>query len=285
MREFVWFITGASRGFGLEIARAALKRGDRVVATARSPIVVEQALGASERLLAVELDVTDDWQIDTAVKAALERFGRIDILVNNAGRGLLGAVEESSADEIRAVYALNIDGLLAVTRAVLPSMRAQRFGRVLNISSVGGVRALPGFGVYSSTKFAVEGLSEALHDELLPLGIRVMIVEPGVFRTDFLDSQSLVRTKRQIRDYDLSVGVMREWAQTNNHAQPGDPVKGAAVIVEVATLDEPPFRLQLGSDCVARIESKLSDMHRELEAWRKWAVSTDYGSKADEPAA
>ena len=179
MNSLVWFITGASRGFGLEIARAALARGDSVVAAARDRQVVERELGRSERLLAVELDVTDERQAQEAVSAALARFGQIDVLVNNAGRGLLGAVEESSAEEVRSVFAVNVDGLLTVTRAVLPAMRSRRSGRILNISSVGGFGAWPGWGVYCATKFAVEGLSEALHAELLPLGISVTVIEPA----------------------------------------------------------------------------------------------------------
>ena len=196
MKSLVWFITGASRGFGLEIARAALERRDSVVAAARDPKVVEGALGQREQLMAVELDVTDERQAQSAVSAAFERFGQIDVLVNNAGRGLLGAVEEASAEEVRSVFAVNVDGLLNVTRMVLPSMRARRSGRILNLSAVGGFDAWPGWGVYCATKFAVEGLSEALRAELLPLGIHVTIIEPGTLRTDFLDASSLWRAAR-----------------------------------------------------------------------------------------
>ena len=168
MKSLVWFITGASRGFGLEIARAVLERGDAVVAAARDPKVVEITLGQRDKLLSVELDVTDERQAQASVRAALARFGQIDVLVNNAGRGLLGAVEEASAEEIRSVFAVNVDGLLNVTRAVLPSMRERRSGRILNLSAAAGFGAWPGWGVYCATKFAVEGLSEALRAELLP---------------------------------------------------------------------------------------------------------------------
>jgi NAD(P)-dependent dehydrogenase (short-subunit alcohol dehydrogenase family) len=225
MQSLVWFITGASRGFGLEIARAALGRGDAVIAAARDPKAAERGLGRREQLLPVELDVTDEEQAQAAAAAALARFGQVDVLVNNAGRGLLGAVEEASAEEVRSVFAVNVDGLLNVTRAVLPSMRQRPSGRVLNLSSVGGFGAWPGWGVYCATKFAVEGISEALHAELLPLGIHVTIIEPGTFRTDFLDPSSLRRAMRVIDDYSGSGGSARQWADTANHNQLGDPSK------------------------------------------------------------
>jgi NAD(P)-dependent dehydrogenase (short-subunit alcohol dehydrogenase family) len=285
MKSQVWFITGASRGFGLEIARAALDRGDAVVAAARKPEEVESALGKHEQLLPVALDVTNEKQAQAAVEAALKRFKQIDILINNAGRGLLGAVEEASAEEVRSVFAVNLDGLLNMTRAVLPSMRARRSGRILNISSVGGFRAWPGWGIYSATKFAVEGISEAMQAELLPLGIHVTVIEPGTFRTDFLDASSLVRSKQVIDDYSATSGASRQWADDTNHGQLGDPVKGAAAIVTIATTEDPPVRVQLGSDCVAQVEAKLSNVAAELAKWRKLAKSTDIESSSKEPAA
>jgi NAD(P)-dependent dehydrogenase (short-subunit alcohol dehydrogenase family) len=276
MNSIVWFVSGASRGFGLEITRAALDRGDSVVAGARNPKDVTHALGESEPLLTVALDVTDAAQVRAAVDRALERFGQIDVLVNNAGRGLVGAVEEASDEETRSVFAVNVDGVLALTRAVLPSMRARRKGRIVNLSSVGGFAAIPGFGVYAATKFAVEGLSEAMHDELRPLGIDVIIVEPGGFRTDFLDPSSLQRAARVIDDYVSTSGTAREWAGMTNHEQWGDPAKAAAAIIEVATGPSPPLRLQLGADSVSRIEAKIHHVARELVQWRALAVSTGY---------
>ncbi|MFE9629014.1 oxidoreductase [Streptomyces sp. NPDC006527] len=271
----VWFITGASRGFGLEITRQALERGDSVVATARDPKAVHKALpDAGNRLLALPLEVTDEQQAQQAADAAIARFGRIDILVNNAGRGLLGAVEETSDDEARAVFDTNVFGLMSVTRAVLPLMRHRRTGRILNISSVGGFTAGAGWGVYGATKFAVEGLSEAMRAELAPLGIAVTVIEPGVFRTDFLDSTSLHHTKHTIDDYAATAGGTRAWAQHNNHAQPGDPVKAATAIIEVADSPQPPTRIQLGADCVARVEAKLELVANELTQWRELALST-----------
>ena len=225
--------------------------------------------------------MTDETQAQTAAAQALEHFGRIDVLVNNAGRGLLGAVEETSAEEVRDVFDTKVFGLLTVTRAVLPVMRRQRSGRVLNISSVGGFSSSAGWGVYCATKFAVEGLSEALRTELAPLGISVTIVEPGTFRTDFLDASSLQRVARTIDDYAATAGRTRAWVDDTNHAQLGDPVKAAAAMITVATSADPPLRLQLGADCVARVESKLATVVRELEQWRALALSTGHDDVRD----
>ncbi|MBA4867025.1 SDR family NAD(P)-dependent oxidoreductase [Streptomyces sp. PSKA54] len=272
-----WFITGASRGFGLEIARQALERGDKVVATARKPQDVEDALSQyGDRLLAVALDVTDAAQAREAVEKAVEKFGRIDILVNNAGRGVLGAVEETSDAEFRSVYDTNVFGLANVTRSVLPVMRRQRSGRILNLSSIGGFRSVPGFGVYCSTKFAVEGLSEAMRDELAPLGIQVTIVEPGYFRTDFLDATSLHTEGQVISDYAETAGAVRQAVPGLNHAQPGDPVKGATAILTLADAANPPLRAQLGSDCAAEMDRKIAQFREEADAWRELALSTDH---------
>ncbi len=277
----VWFVTGASRGFGREIVRGALAGGDAVVAAAREPEAVREALpDAGDRLLAVGLDVTDEAAARDAVAAAVERFGRIDVLVNNAGRGLVGAVEEASAEEVRALFDTNVFGMLSVTRAVLPEMRRRRSGRVINISSVGGFAAGVGWGVYAGTKFAVEGVSEAMRAELLPLGIFTTVVEPGVFRTDFLDGSSLHHSRRTIEDYAGSAGRTRGWVQETNHTQPGDPARAAAAIVEIARAEEPPLRLQLGADCVARVEAKLAAVAGELAAWRGLSLSTGYDAPA-----
>lgn len=272
-----WFITGASRGFGLEIARKALAEGDAVIATARDAQQIKAELpDAGDRLLPVNLDVTDEAAAELAVAAGVEAFGRIDVLVNNAGRGLLGAVEEASDAEVRAVYDVNVFGLLAVTRAVLPVMRRQGSGRVLNITSVGGFTSGQGWGIYGSTKFAVEGMSEAMRVELAPLGIDVIIIEPGVFRTDFLDDSSLHTAEQVIEDYAQTAGQTRVWRTENNHAQAGDPVKAAAAIVAIAGAGDPPVRLQLGADCVARVEAKLEQVKTELDQWREVAVATAY---------
>ncbi len=270
-----WFITGASRGFGALIAAQALERGDNVVATARAPESVTKILGERPNLLAVALDVTDEKQAVAAVQSAVERFGGIDILVNNAGFGLLGAVEEATAQEVERVYATNVFGLLAVTRAVLPQMRRQRSGHILNMSSIGGFAASAGWGVYGSTKFAVEGITEALALELKPLGIHATIVEPGFFRTDFLDARSLSVSPSTIEDYKETVGAMRSFAAGANHAQPGDPAKLAEALMVLADMPEPPLRMPFGSDTIRRIETKNAFVAQELTHWRDLSVSTD----------
>jgi NAD(P)-dependent dehydrogenase (short-subunit alcohol dehydrogenase family) len=235
-----WFITGAARGLGYEMALHALEAGANVVATARDLSQVEAAFaaapGVSERLLPVALDVTNESQAMVAVEAAIARFSSIDVLVNNAGRGLLGAVEEASAAEVEAVFATNVFGLLNVTRAILPHMRAAHSGHILNISSMGGFAQVAGWGVYGATKFAVEGLSEAMQAELSPLGIKVTIVEPGSFRTSFLDGSSLRTTANELPDYAATVGRVRQ--------------------------------------SVAMVEDKLTRVRDELEAWRSLASST-----------
>jgi NAD(P)-dependent dehydrogenase (short-subunit alcohol dehydrogenase family) len=273
-----WLVTGASRGLGAQIAQEALDAGHCVIATARRPEEVRARFAAADpgQLTPAALDVTDAAAALAVAKIAEERFGGVDVLVNNAGRGLLGAVEEVSDSEARAVYDTNVFGLMNVLRAVLPGMRARRSGHVFNISSVGGFTTGTGWGVYGSTKFAAEGLSEALAQELAPLGIRVTIVEPGYFRTDFLDSSSLHRAAAVLDDYADSAGRVREVATSRNHDQPGDPAKAARAIVELAASAEPPLRMQLGRDSVERVEAKLRSVQTELDQWRAVALSTDH---------
>ncbi len=274
----VWLITGSSRGFGLEIARLALERGDAVVASSRDPSLVQAALpGFGDRLLAPALDVTNEDQAREAVAQAMQRYTRIDVLVNNAGRGLIGAAEGASDQGGRDLFESDVFGLLNVTRAVLPIMRRQRSGRVLNISSVGGfTNYRAGADIYAATKFAVEGISEAMRAELEPLGIWVTIVEPGAFRTGFLDPRSLRIAEQTIEDYAATAGQTREWAHQENRQQPGDPVKAAAAMIKIATVRNPPLRLPLGSDSIARIEEKLASVTAELDKWRELAQSTSY---------
>ena len=284
MANKVWFITGASRGFGLLIARDALARGDAVVAAVRNPQSIVETLGVHPMLLAVQLDVTREAAAMAAVRAAVERFGRIDVLVNNAGYGILGAVEEASADEVRRNYETNVFGLLHVTRAVLPVMRKQHSGHVMNISSVGGYSAYQGWGIYSSTKFAVEGLSEAMALELAPLGVHVTVVEPGFFRTDFLDASSLSETAARIDDYQDTVGAMRIFAAGVNHQQPGDPEKLSKALLQLADSARPPLRLHLGSDTVARVREKNRFVEQEMAVWLELSLSTDFEPPARQAA-
>lgn len=271
-----WLITGASRGFGALIAEQALQAGDAVIATARKPADVTARLGEHPNLLAVRLDVTREEEAHQAVAEGIKRFGRIDVLINNAGFGVLGAVEETSAAETERLFATNVFGVLNVTRAVLPHMRQQRSGHIVNISSLGGYQAYMGWGVYGSTKFAVEGITEALHQELAPLGIHATVVEPGFFRTDFLDEQSLVKTALELPDYDETVGKMRRMADDYNHAQPGNPAKLAEALLTLVNTANPPQRLPLGSDALARIAAKHSLVERETAQWKELALSTDF---------
>jgi len=270
----IWFVTGASRGMGAQIAAAAIEAGHSVVATARRKESLA-ALAQSENVLCLALDVTDEGQARSAADEAIHRFGRIDVLVNNAGYGLLGAIEETSSSEVKAIFDTNVFGLLNVTRAVLPFMRNQASGHIINMSSLGGHQASPGWGVYGSTKFAVEGITEALYAELKPLGIHATVVEPGFFRTDFMDASSLAHTATQIDDYKGTVGKTRAFAVENNHQQPGDPAKLALALIKLSELSEPPVRLQLGTDAVKRVEQKNALVNAESQRWLSLSTSTD----------
>ena len=270
----VWLVTGASRGIGAEIAKAVLSSGDRLIATARKKESLS-GLSPSDDLLCLSLDVTIEKETIAAVNEAMKHFGQIDVLVNNAGYGILGAVEETTSEEVEGVYRTNVFGLLNVTRAVLPVMRKQKSGHIINLSSLGGYQASAGWGIYGSTKFAVEGITEALYGELKPLGISATVVEPGFFRTDFMDGSSLAKTSIEIDDYDLTVGKTRKFAEEHNHQQPGDPAKLAKALIEVASLAEPPVRLQLGSDAVRRVQQKNAFVDAESQRWLSLSTSTD----------
>jgi NAD(P)-dependent dehydrogenase (short-subunit alcohol dehydrogenase family) len=272
----VWFITGASRGLGALMAKAAIADGNAVVATGRNAAAIDERLGESPAVLSIALDVTDEAQAKAAVKAAVEKFGRIDVLINNAGFGLLAAVEESSDADVRRIYDTNVFGLLNVTRAVLPAMRKQRSGHVINISSIVGYQAAAGVGVYSSTKFAVEGITEALHAELKPLGIHATLIEPGFFRTDLLDTSSLLVGKDIIDDYEETSGTLRRLAVDINHNQPGDPQKLATAVVTLVDAQTPPLRLPLGTDTLKAIAEKNAHVTTETQTWEALSQSTDF---------
>lgn len=276
-KQKVWFITGAARGIGLEILKAVLETGDNVVATVRSSAEsLADKLGNPENLQVVLLDITDEQQAIAAANQAVQKFGQIDVLVNNAGYGLLSAVEEATADEVRKNFETNVFGLLNVTRAVLPHMRKKRSGHIINISSVGGLSGYIGWGVYGSTKFAVEGLTEAFALELAPLGIHATVVAPGFFRTEFLDAASLTRSSHIISDYDETVGEMRKFATQANKKQPGDPVKLAKAIVKVANAEKPPVHLPLGKDSLQRYREKTANFEKDIEAWYDVITGTDH---------
>ncbi len=277
----VWFITGASRGFGFEIAKAVLKTGDKVVATVRSePENLLNLLNNDKNLLVTVLDVNDKNLVRTSVKAALDKYESIDVLVNNAGYGLLSAVEEASDEEVRQNYETNVFGLLNVTREVLPQLRQQRSGHIINLSSVGGLAGFPGWGLYCSTKFAVDGITESMALELAPLGIHATAVEPGFFRTDFLDSSSLITTKNIIADYADTAGEMRNQMTLANKKQPGNAEKLAQAFITLANCENPPVHLMLGKDTLAVFREKIATMEKEIEEWHDIITGTDHDDVA-----
>ena len=268
-----WFITGASSGFGMAFARFALDRGDNVVAIARSVSKLEaQVARAPDRVLAQKMDVTKAADIAPAVDAAVRRFGRIDYLFNNAGFGLVGAIEETSDAELRAVLDTNFFGAAAVTRAVLPVMRAQRSGAIVNISSMGGQMSFGGVGAYSASKFALEGMSEALAQEVAPFGIRVLIVEPGAFRTEF--GAEALRSMPVNPAYLDSLSGVRGVLHDMNGAQPGDPAKAAQAVVRALEADVTPLRLQLGADSIGAVRAHAEQLLADLAKWEKVGLDT-----------
>lgn len=270
----VWLITGCSSGFGRILAEMALARGDRVVATARK---VEQLADLTPalpgQLLALALDVTDRGSIDAAIAQVEAAFGRVDVLVNNAGFGLVGAVEELEPHEYRPMFDTNVFGLIEVTRAALPLMRRNSGDRIVNLSSVGGFAGRQGFGLYNASKFAVEGLSEALAEEVAPFGIKVIIVEPGAFRTAFL-GRSIAAGATRLAAYEATSGATRDFSAANDGAQIGDPRKGMLVLMKAILAEQPPLRLPLGRDALARVEGKLAAVSADLIAWRAAAEQT-----------
>lgn len=272
----VWLITGAVVGLGRELAEYLLETGARVVATGRKlEPLRELATRYPATLLVTPMDVTDAQQVEAAVTAAVKRFGRIDVLVNNAGFGLAGAVEESAEGEYRPLFETNVFGLIRVTQAVLPVMRKQRSGHVVNLSSIGGLAATPGFGMYNATKFAVEGLSEALAQELKPLGIGVTIVEPGPFRTKFL-ARAGTQAACRIADYDETAGRMREYFVERNGKQAGDPRKAAEAMVKAVESEHPPLHLLLGGMTLALLKGKLDALEQDVAAWEETTRGTDF---------
>lgn len=272
----VWFITGCSIGFGREFARAVLARGWRCIATARNKAALDDlAPEAGERLLRVSLDVTDPAQIAAAVAQARERFGAIDVLVNNAGYGYQSSIEEGEETQIRAQFDANVFGLFALTRAVLPVMREQKRGHVINITSVAGLAGFPGSGYYAASKHAVEGFSDALLAEAGPLGIKVTCVEPGPFRTEWA-GRSLVQTPNRIADYAETAGArMQRTAEGSGH-QPGDPARAAQAIIRITEVESPPRHFVLGAFGVDAVAARLRAALADIETWRAAGLATDF---------
>ncbi|MDQ6768464.1 MAG: oxidoreductase [Gemmatimonadota bacterium] len=280
-KDRVWFITGCSTGFGRELAKLVLERGYRAVVTARNPAKVEDiAAPHGDRALVLELDVTDPVEVDAAVKSADRRFGRIDVLVNNAGIGYFGAVEESDEEEIRRMFEINFFGLANMTRAVLPIMRRRRSGHIVNISSIGGLKSFPTLAYYNATKYAVEGFSEALALEVAPLGIKVTIVEPSGFRTDWA-GRSAAESKSRIADYAETAGKNLEDLRGYSGKQPGDPVRAGAAIIAAVESPNPPLRLLLGKAALKGARAKIDTLERDFDAWEKTTVEADFPDNAE----
>ena len=276
-KNAVWLVTGCSTGFGRELAKQALAQGYRVAVTARDPAEVQDLAGHG-KALALKLDVTDPAEIAAAVTATQERFGHIDVLVNNAGIGYFAAVEEGEDQEVRRMFDINVFGLAGMIQAVLPAMRARRSGCIVNVSSIGGLRSFPAIGYYNATKFAVEGLTEALWQEVEPLGIRVMLVEPSGFRTDWA-GRSAHESKVEIADYAATAGAARQGVRAVSGNQAGDPVRAMQAVIRAVASGAPPHRLLLGNAAYDGAMEKLAALTGEFTAWE--AVSRS----ADSPAA
>jgi NAD(P)-dependent dehydrogenase (short-subunit alcohol dehydrogenase family) len=268
----VWLITGANSGFGRAITEAAVAAGDIVAAAARNVTALDDLVAAHPgQVEALPLDVTDAPGVERTVRGVADRHGRIDVLVNTAGRSHVGATEETTDAELRSLFDVHVFGPAALIRAVLPHMRARRSGAIIQLSSVGGQMSYAGFSAYSATKFAIEGMSEALADEVRPLGIKVLIVEPGAFRTALFAN---ITASSQIADYAATVGPTRHMTQTSHGMQPGDPAKAAAAILTALDAGQTPLRLPLGDDSVDAILGHLDSVHAEVATWEKLARDT-----------
>jgi NAD(P)-dependent dehydrogenase (short-subunit alcohol dehydrogenase family) len=277
----VWLITGCSTGFGRELAEVVLAKGHRAVITARDLAKAEDIGKGNDRALHLKLDVTNDSDIEAVIKKTVEKFGRIDAVVNNAGYGYMAAIEEGEDKEIRAMFEANFFGLAAFTRAVLPQLRAQKSGHIFNISSIGGLVGFPGTGYYAATKFAVEGLSEALAKEVAPLGIKVTVIEPGPFRTDWA-GRSLKMTGKEIPAYAETAGARRKQISGYSGNQPGDPKRAAELMVKLFETAEPPLHIVLGKPGREFVMAKLDALHKDLETWKEAGLATDFpDTKAD----
>lgn len=274
MNDKVWFVTGASKGIGLSLARRLVEAGAKVAATSRTKGALVRELGDS--VLALEVDLLSEESVAAAVKATVERFGRIDVVVNNAGYGQIGALEELGDDEARKNFDVNVFGVLNVLRATLPHLRAQRSGHVFNIASVGGyVGGFAGWGIYCSTKFALAGLSEGLHAEVAEFGVKVTIVYPGYFRTDFLSPGSVGRPAKPIADYASARKSEELHTSSLDKQQPGDPDKLADALIATAASSAPPLHLFMGKDAVELAEKKIAEVRADLEEQRALSTSTD----------
>ena len=270
----VWFITGCSTGFGHEMAKQLLEHDYKVVITARNKDDLSKFAGHDNALI-LKLDVTDQAQINAAVKAAENHFGHIDVLVNNAGIGYFAAVEEGEEADIKNIFDINVFGISRMIKAVLPNMRKLKKGFIVNLSSIAGLYSIPSLGYYNATKFAVEGLSEALWQEVEPLGIKVMLVEPSGFRTDWA-GRSADESKQQITDYAATAGKLRNMLRDISGKQPGDPVRAVQAIIKAVESAQPPHRLLLGNDAFEAATAKLKNLNNEFLAWESVSRGADY---------
>jgi NAD(P)-dependent dehydrogenase (short-subunit alcohol dehydrogenase family) len=276
LQQKVWFITGTSTGFGNLLASQALRAGHKVIATARNTSTIENfGHHYKDRCRVFALDVTKPEQIESVAQQAIAAFGRIDVLVNNAGYGIAGGVEEAAEDEFMPVFETNVFGLIRVTRAFLPQFRKQRSGHIINMSSMAGIGGTAGWGFYNATKFAVEGFSEALAGEMAAIGVKVTIVEPGPFRTDFL-GRSGVLAKREIPDYKPALDSVRQYFYSNAGKQKGDPAKAVQAIMDVAASDNPPLHLLLGAAAWNRMRGKLEQWQKEMAAYERVTLGADF---------
>jgi len=272
----VWFITGCSTGFGRELAKLILGRGWNAIVTSRNADQVKDIVeGHDDTALAIALDVTDKAQVKAAIAAAEEKFGKIDVLVNNAGYGYFTSIEEGEEDKIRAQFETNFFGLVNVTQAVLPGMRAKKHGHIINFSSIGGLVGFASTGYYHATKFAVEGLSESLSVEVAPLGIKVLLVEPGPFRTDWA-GRSTSRTPVTIADYEQTVGVRMKTSEANSGKQVGDPVRGCEAIIAAVEAEHHQMRLLLGKPAFTMANEKVEKLKENFAAWKDLTLSADF---------
>ncbi|SFO59400.1 NADP-dependent 3-hydroxy acid dehydrogenase YdfG [Chitinophaga sp. YR627] len=274
-QQKVWFVTGASKGFGLSIVKQLLAKGIPVAATTRNLSELNKAVGEDDNFLPLAVDLTSEKSVEDAIAATVSKFGRIDIVVNNAGYGLVGGLEELSDAEGRQNFDVNVFGLLHVIRKALPYLRTQGAGHIINFSSIGGlVGDFPGFGIYCATKFAVNGLTEALAAEVKPFGIHATIVSPGYFRTNFLASDSLVIPKHPIDAYTNVRDSQRAHQQSIDGNQPGDPEKAATAVIKITEVENPPLHFFLGTDAYELAGKKLDSLRNELETWKELTVST-----------
>lgn len=272
----VWLITGCSTGFGRELATNALHAGHKVIVTARKTDDIKDIVeGFPQTSLAVTLDVTKPEDIKSAVEGSLEKFGRIDVLVNNAGIGYFGAVEESEEEEVRRMFDINFFGLANMTKEVLPIMRKQRSGHIVNIASIGGLVSFPAVGFYNATKYAVDGLSESLAKECAPLGIKVTVIAPSGFRTDWA-GRSANNSKIVIDDYATTAGQNKSNIRGNSGNQPGDPVRAAKAIIKAVESENPPLRLLLGAGAMKGARNKIIELQRDFDAWEETTLGADH---------